>query len=98
MAWLDKRNKAAKRASQAINPIAKTIMKEWKLKFEEIQEQGIEPKFDREIIKRIYENEEVKRIFLMSMTYTAENYGKIWYEFSSEQWNIIALKDTKIFW
>lgn len=96
--WLEDRNKAAKAASDAIDPIADAIMQEWGLAFEEIQKKGREPEFDREIIKRIYENEEVKKKFLISMTYTTENYGKIWHEFSPEQWNIIALKDTKIFW
>ena len=98
MAWIDERNKAAKDASCAINLIAKAIMQEWGEKFDEIQKQGREPEFDKEIIKRIYENEEVRKKILISMTYTTENYGKIWYEFSAEQWNIIALKDTKIFW
>ncbi len=96
--WLKDRNEAAKAASDAIDPIAETIMSEWGLSFKEIQKAGREPEFDREIIKRIYENEKVKKIFLISMTYSTENYGKIWYEFSAEQWNIIALKDTKIFW
>lgn len=96
--WLKERNKVAKAASDAIDPIANDIMKEWNISFEQIKIQGREPEFDKEIIKRIYENEDVKNKFLLSMTYTTENYGKIWYEFSTEQWNIIALKDTKIFW
>lgn len=96
--WLQERNEKAKAASDAIDPIADAIMQEWGLTFAEIQKSGREPEFDREIIKRIYENEDVKDKFLLSMAYTTENYGKIWYEFSAEQRNIIALKDTKIFW
>lgn len=96
--WLENRNKAAKEASDAIDPIADAIMQEWGLTFAEIQKSGREPEFDREIIKRIHQNEDVKKKFNLSMSYTIENYGKSCSEFSPEQLNIIGLKDTKIFW
>ena len=98
VASIEERNKAAKAASDAIDPIADDIMREWGMTFAEIQQGGKEPEFDREIIKRIYENEDVKSQFLDSMVYTQQNYGKIWFEFNVEQRNIIALKDSNIFW
>ena len=98
MAVSEERNQVARALDEAIDPIAKSIFREWRLGFEEIQEKGLEPKFDRELIKRIYENAEARAEFIKYMVHASENYGKIWLEFSKEQQEIIALKESKIFW
>lgn len=87
----------AQQAARAIDKIAKRIMLEWGMSFSDIQENDKEPDFDREILKRIFEEENAKQIFLENLIFTGENYGKIWFEFSEEQRNIIALKEIKIF-
>jgi len=92
--WVD----AARELSALIDPIAKQIMKEWEHEFIEIQLLGIEPRFDREIIKRIKAEPEIHAKFIQFMVLVVDNYGKIWYEFSEEQKEIITLKESKIFW
>ncbi len=98
MAVSKERNSVAKLLDEAINPIAEDIFREWGLSFEEIQKKGLEPKFDHELIKRIYESDMARLYFYKYMTYASENYGKIWDEFTKEQQEIIALKESKIFW
>ena len=98
MAVSKERNSVAKLLDEAINPIAEDIFREWGLSFEEIQKKGLEPKFDRELIKRINENDEARCYFCRYMTFASDNYGKIWSEFSKEQQDIIVLKESKIFW
>lgn len=98
MAALKERNQVAKELDKAIDPIAKTIFRDWQLGFEEIQKKGLEPDFDRELIKRIYENGEARSKFIEYMAHASKNYGKIWFEFSKEQQEIIALKESKIYW
>lgn len=98
MAVSEERNQVARALDEAIDPIAKSIFREWKLGFKEIQEKGLEPKFDRELIKKIYEDGEARSRFIEYMVYASKNYGKIWLEFSKEQQEIIALKESKIFW
>lgn len=98
MAWIIERNQSARELSETIDPIAKEIMEEWNLSFSQIQGQGLEPKFDREIISRVKQNPKTHVKFVDFMTYVLDNYGKIWYEFSEEQKEIITLKESKISW
>ncbi len=87
----------AQQAARAIDKIVKRIMLEWGMKFSEIQANGKEPEFDREILKRIYENEKARQIFIENLIATGENYGKVWFEFSEEQRKLITLKEIKLF-
>ena len=98
MAVSKERNQVARELSDAIDPIANAIMQEWGLKFAEIQGRGLEPKFDREIIKRINQEPKIKVKFIEFMAHVVDNYGKIWYEFTESQKEIITLKESKIFW
>jgi len=98
MAVSKERNELARELSGLIDPIAKEIMQEWKLNFIQIQQRGLEPKFDREIIKRIEEEPKTHVKFTDFMIFVQANYGKIWFEFSEDQRNIITLKESKIFW
>lgn len=99
MAVSKERNDAARNLSEAIDPVAKEIMQEWNLNFAQIQEQGIEAKFDREIIKRMKTiNPKLYGQFTQFMSYVAHNYGDIWCEIPGDLQEIITLKESKIFW
>lgn len=96
MAATKERIKIAQETAKAIDPIAQQIMKEWGLSFDEIQEAGKEPLFDREILKRVKGNSVANSLFQTSKRCTEDNYGHIWGCFSEEQQDIIALKETKL--
>ena len=98
MALSEERNQIAKLLDKAIQPIAEEIFREWELSFDEIQEKGLEPKFDHELIERICKNDDASACFYAYMSCASENYGDIWFEFSKEQQKIIVLKESKIFW
>ena len=98
MAVSEERNRVARELDDLINLIIQDIFEKWSLNFQDIKDSGSEPLFDREIISRIYKDDEAKAKFLEYKKYASENYGKIWDEFSEEQQDIIALKESKIFW
>ena len=96
MAVTAQRIEIAQKAAELIDPIAKKIMKNWGMTFCQIQESKREAEFDREIIKFIYLDPKVKKIFEQSKAYTKKNFGIVWGCFSEDQQNIIALKETKL--
>ena len=97
MAMSTEWKETARELNELIDPIAKKILREWEREFIEVKLMGLEPRFDRVLIEKIKEKEEVYKKFMEFMRLVVENYGKIWYEFSEEEKEIITLKESKIF-